>query len=464
MAKKESTPKRKAKEPPKANYAGNVILHISDLHFEDDPNQTAKRTNILNDLIYCLNNVTDDWKPNIICITGDISDKNKIEGYKIAKDWIERLRKGLNIQRKNIILCPGNHDIDDNKAKNIVRPISTKEANDTFIAGRIPPNYKNLFSRFTGLCEKLKLTIPVYGDFNSFIFGIRKINNIYFLVCNSCWFFKNIESEDLKGMRLGYPLFEYLESKNELSSKKNSNLIIALSHHPDSKLHDDDIYRYDRKTSTWQYIREVAELILTGDLHSLPLRSSDTINCGPLAARDDIRNVFCLIKLLDGKCKYRYYVYDHSRPINKWGPEGKIYTKQFKENEDILNDIADLENPKIALDILKKSRAIGNIAKRISNKDKQETINNIRNKIVNAQRKIEMFEYEESFTIAESVINKLKEIESSLPNAFLTEVCLSLADIEITRVNWHYRTKGVPKDYSRVKEYYRKAKEYNEKI
>ena len=95
VAKNKSKRRRKAKEPPKANYTGNVILQLSDLHFKDDPKQTAKRTNLLNDLIDCLKDVPPDWKPNIICITGDISDRAKTEGYKIAEDWIDKLLRGL---------------------------------------------------------------------------------------------------------------------------------------------------------------------------------------------------------------------------------------------------------------------------------------------------------------------------------------------------------------------------------
>ena len=461
----------------KANYAGNVILHLSDLHFVDEPNQAVKRTNILNDLIDCLNNVPPDWKPNIICITGDISDKAKIEGYKIAKDWIEKLRKGLKIQRKNLVLCPGNHDVDDNKAKSIDRPKNTKEANDTFIEGQIPSIYEDLFLGFIDLCKNnLKLSSPIHGEFSSFLFGIRKINNIYFLVCNSCWFFKNIKEEDREGMWLGYPLFEYLNSKLKLSSLKSSDLVIALIHHPERKLHVEETARYDN-TPTFAYIRdECSELILSGDLHGLPLPSSKshTINCGRLFGGMN-NGVFYLIQIKDGRCFYQPYTYDQSRVINRWESEGQPRSILFGESEKIMNAIMDKGNPRETLKILKEPRVFKRKQRKIrfskiykkpertSTIDKQPIIDSIRTQIVKAQRNIEMLEYEKSFIITDGIVNKLKETESLLPEEFLSDIYSDLANLEITRVNWLTQMKGMPKDFSRVKEYYRKAKEHNEK-
>ena len=184
MPEKYSKPERKAKSQPKATYAGNVVLHLSDLHFEDDPKQTAKRINLFNDLIDRLQNVPPAWKPNIICITGDIAHKAKPEGYKIAEDWINNLLKKLKIKRKNVVLCPGNHDVDENGAKKIERPKNTIEANESFGTSPIPSHYEDWFSGFIELCNNLKLVSPTYGDYRSYLFGMRQINNIYFLVCN----------------------------------------------------------------------------------------------------------------------------------------------------------------------------------------------------------------------------------------------------------------------------------------
>ena len=90
MAKKNSKPKRNAKKPPKATHAGNVILHLSDLHFGYNLDEQAKaeRKNALDNLISIISKQDPDWKPTIICITGDIAMKASSQDYSEAKTWL----------------------------------------------------------------------------------------------------------------------------------------------------------------------------------------------------------------------------------------------------------------------------------------------------------------------------------------------------------------------------------------
>lgn len=51
-----------------------VILHISDLHFSSNEKKKREKENIMNSLIDVLKQLETEWKPNVICVSGDIVD------------------------------------------------------------------------------------------------------------------------------------------------------------------------------------------------------------------------------------------------------------------------------------------------------------------------------------------------------------------------------------------------------
>lgn len=91
------------------------ILHLSDLHFgmepfkdtENEINSTkvAERVLTLKSLKKSLKDLTEEWKPQILVISGDIGWKGHEQDYIEAEEWITKLRNELNI--KDIVVCPG---------------------------------------------------------------------------------------------------------------------------------------------------------------------------------------------------------------------------------------------------------------------------------------------------------------------------------------------------------------------
>lgn len=93
-----------------------VIIHISDIHrgLQDDEDNPDLYKSTLQSLIrdvekYSTQNIP---TPNLILVSGDITTKGSIEGYKTAKRFLQELGDTLNISNERIVLAPGNHDID----------------------------------------------------------------------------------------------------------------------------------------------------------------------------------------------------------------------------------------------------------------------------------------------------------------------------------------------------------------
>ena len=167
------------------SHAGNVILHLSDLHFLANP--PADRINIENELLLTLEALPSEWKPNTICITGDISDKNNTAGYSKAESWIKLLLDKLNISPANLVICPGNHDTDSGKAKLLPCPNSPEEI-EAELTFPIPEKYKEPFTLYTKLCDNLGLPPLDYNGDSSHLFGVKECYGLFFIVCNTCWF------------------------------------------------------------------------------------------------------------------------------------------------------------------------------------------------------------------------------------------------------------------------------------
>lgn len=487
------------------DYADNVILHLSDLHFRKYANETenAKFQNIRKELIEKIRACPPAWKPNIVCITGDISDKNQKDGYDLAKIFIEQLLFDLDISVKNLVICPGNHDLDCNKADSIYYPKNSDDASKKFVIP-IATYYEKLFSKYKDFCESLHLEKCKYGTHSSHLFGIKSIGDIDFIICNSCWFYakaapkkrglrwllsrllkKNIDEYKTKVMWIGLPLLEYLENKHNLSQIKQSQLkkTIALVHHPERDLSLEETFRYDKAdfSAAAAYLAERTDLVLTGHQHGLPLgkigfATTDSINCG--------RNSFCLIKVENTHWSYISYILDLTKPDNRWKEDkkdenilfltGRIFLNTFIEQGNSLFSLKNLPADSACL-IPKPNQpgsdnttpvALESTASKVpkfSETEIKSSIDEINSLIIKAKKYINKLELPKAFKCADEIENMLVVMELRLPNEFLSDIYVFLAKIEFDRTNWLSARKGLPKDYTRVKEFYEKAKNVNKK-
>lgn len=83
------------------------ILHFSDLHFGNS-NSTFNRHKLVSTLTDWLNS---NQTKTILVISGDVAFRGHKAGYQDAKEFFQNIIHKCGIERDNIILCPGNHDI-----------------------------------------------------------------------------------------------------------------------------------------------------------------------------------------------------------------------------------------------------------------------------------------------------------------------------------------------------------------
>lgn len=117
------------------------LVHISDIHFNNDSKSIELTKKLINDLI----ERNKEQKIDIILITGDLIDKGGInfkstyEALKcFEKNFICPIEESINIRRDSIFFVPGNHDVDMSKDKEYVEKglkdyLNTVESIEKFI-------------------------------------------------------------------------------------------------------------------------------------------------------------------------------------------------------------------------------------------------------------------------------------------------------------------------------------------
>lgn len=473
------------------DYAGNVILSLSDLHFmkHKDKATIAKNRNTQNDLIRCVKGLPSQWKPNIICITGDISYKNRRGGYEQAEAFITMLLKELDLTPKNLVICPGNHDIDAKKASKYFRDKTVREVIEDFEIP-ISSKYDEFFSSYIAFCKKLGIPECRYGEHASYLFGIRSINDINFIVCNSSWFYvnqgeesrwtklfgwlfkekkKKVQDAD-KGMWLCLPLLEYLESEHDILSRKQNHqqFFIGMLHHPSRELSIDETNRYDesRNPPAADYLAKRADLVLTGHMHGLPLGetsfiSTPSISCGSTLQEVSPNKSFYIIKVEKYKGDYISFRFNATSSVNKWIKDENEGTILFEELNQKICKYANEQSIQSLISLLDGAacpmlapESIGSLYE----SDIKSLLEELEALLEEAEYHIKKLEFCDAFDIADDIVTKLAPVNSLTQSKALSDIYVRLAYIEISRVEWNYLKSGLPKNYSQVKEFFQKAK------
>ena len=91
-----------------------VLVHISDIHFKSSAGTVQDRNKDLrNELQLDLRRQrTHVRKFDVIIVTGDIAFSGKRPEFEIASKWLDVLREQLDMREENILVIPGNHDVD----------------------------------------------------------------------------------------------------------------------------------------------------------------------------------------------------------------------------------------------------------------------------------------------------------------------------------------------------------------
>jgi hypothetical protein len=303
-----------------------TILHLSDLHFgwDGDVRGRTDRDLALKGLLRQLRKIEPEWKPEIVCITGDIGWKGQASDYAEAEKWIGEVLGLLGLPPEAVFLCPGNHDSNRIKAKLNPRPTASAEADERLVIP-LPESLELPFQAFSDFSRSMNIPPYELGDIESFTVGHRSYKGLNFVSHNSAWYSQGDDDKDR--LWIGANFIKLMESKGQLphpSDLGDYQATIALMHHPREWFHDEELHVYATRPSTFEYLVRRCHLLLTGHTHDAP-RPADQfaeaawhLSGGAAYAGANHFNSFRLIKVEDSRFVYRTFEYDPRSSDNNW--------------------------------------------------------------------------------------------------------------------------------------------------
>jgi len=262
--------RERTREITKKSATEPTVLHLSDLHFGDeDETKAAARSNTLRELLITLKDLPKEWKPGTIAISGDMGWNGTEKDYRLAETWLASLLETLELTAADLILAPGNHDLNQKVARGIATPATTNDADellalDSLDTAIIP------FKDFTKFCRRMTIPPLRLGSKKSYLAGCREHKGLTWLVLNSAWFCRAGKEEKLY---IGLHHLNVISTPQ--SWKKRATPTIGMMHHPPKCLHDEELYNYGRRI-TYHFLAEECDLILSGHVHSA-IMEPDTI-------------------------------------------------------------------------------------------------------------------------------------------------------------------------------------------
>ena len=307
---------------------GEVLLHLTDLHFgwDTETSKLAERKVVLDSLIEQVASLHHDWKPTIVCVTGDIGWRGSAKDYAEAEAWLKRLLDRVGLTFADVLVCAGNHDVDRSQATTFSRPRDHAEA-DQVLRVPVARHYLDCFPEFTDFCKRVGVRGYSFNKQESYLLGQTDHQGIRFVAVNSAWFCKG--EDDKNKLWVGLPHLRQMEADGQLQKVSDSPPlpVVVLIHHPDDWWHDEEVHAYTQAEHPRLPRRSMPPTPERahpwrgpeGRPHR-PIRSPPT--GGAAFAGASHFNSFRVIRIKPDSLTYRSFEYDPRSSDNKWRDHG----------------------------------------------------------------------------------------------------------------------------------------------
>lgn len=233
---------------------GNImkkILHLSDLHLQDNNYPSDKLSSFISAIKKLYNKI------DILVLTGDI--KNWDQSFKNPIRFVNQLVEELNID--DVIITPGNHDVrcDDNCC--LVYNVSNGECNILKDNNTKKANFNLLVEDFYNACKE------IVNCRSSEEIQTITIGNINFLTASTVYGY-NAKKDNVPFCCNCKQLHKHIQNNLSKYFKKGS-INIFVTHTNDEKLCDLSLYSYDdNKINVVDEIDKIFNIKLFGHIHT----------------------------------------------------------------------------------------------------------------------------------------------------------------------------------------------------
>lgn len=303
-----------------------VILHMSDLHFSSDPCRQEEKEYIMESLLQQLESLEPQWKPTIVCVSGDIVDKCDTMAYPIAKKQLLQISEALKIPRGNFLFTPGNHDC--------IRPKEPIVADPNKLGPVIDEELRERFKAYEEFCKEFG-SVYTWNHQEDALIGYRIVNDLLFWNCNTEWF----ACGDYSKLLLGKGVMNHFQ---RMIPKDNDYKIFALMHHGvEVDFAESETQYHNGMCPALHHLWRLADLALYGHSHEQTggylNKMEDHCYCvraGATSMDQDYPNNVNLTAIYDDGFELRHINYVPSEVEQPWKVDtnGKKYCWSDKAN------------------------------------------------------------------------------------------------------------------------------------
>ncbi|NEQ69233.1 MAG: hypothetical protein F6K21_27850 [Symploca sp. SIO2D2] len=171
------------------------ILHLSDLHITNLDQAKLWSNQLAEDL----RNELDIPHLDALILSGDIANYSTPEEYQAAEQFLHNLRQDFSLEPEQIIIVPGNHDLNWKQAKKAYKLIDLEEYEEelqegyyiqesaTVVRVRDEKSYKQRFVNFSKFYQAIaSQPYPQEYDEQGILYHLPQ-QNLLFLGLNSAW-------------------------------------------------------------------------------------------------------------------------------------------------------------------------------------------------------------------------------------------------------------------------------------
>jgi len=250
---------------------------LSDLHFKADEQYKENSKVVLEKL---LSNIQVEMLekrnliPDLIMVTGDIANSGTQEEYILAKEFFDKLLSKIGLQKGQLLIIPGNHDVVRSEisygVKTIISSLDEQEkvykffvdSEDRKFILRKLKNYTNFIRNYTG--DSLHL-----NDENYYCF-VRNLKdkNIVIIGLNSAW--ASGDNDEVEGKIL----LGEMQVRRAIEKFSKADLYIIMMHHPIECLKEFDM------DSCKKLLFEKNALVLQGHKHDQAFERRELLSSG----------------------------------------------------------------------------------------------------------------------------------------------------------------------------------------
>jgi hypothetical protein len=245
------------------------FLHVSDFHLRALLVKRYDQDKVLRGLVEFLARDREGFPLDLVFVTGDLAQSGRAEEYGLVADLLGKLMEVTGVPAERFFVVPGNHDVDRDVGKWLLRtPAKGEDADAFFVEAKNRAFHAQKHAAYVKamgalLGEKRPLGLGVGEDAVELV-EVRDAK-IAVASFNSAWFAQ--DDGDRGKLWLGEAC---VDKAGQRVGDLGVPFALALMHHPTEDLHEEE------RSNVESYLERSFDLVLRGHLHREKTRSIAT--------------------------------------------------------------------------------------------------------------------------------------------------------------------------------------------